>query len=68
MPANSPQEVDELIAKALSSGDLETALSLYEDDAVFIPPGAPATEPVRGKEVLRPSRVRVSGVESDAHN
>jgi uncharacterized protein (TIGR02246 family) len=53
MSANSPKEVDLLLAKAISSGDLDGMLSLYEPDALFIPPGAPASNPVRGKEALR---------------
>jgi uncharacterized protein (TIGR02246 family) len=53
MPANSPEELDLLVAKAISSGDLEAALSLYEADAVFIPPGQPSTDPVRGRDALR---------------
>ena len=53
MGANSPAEVDVLVAKALSSGDLEAGISLYEADAVFIPPGQPASEPVRGKGAIR---------------
>jgi ketosteroid isomerase-like protein len=53
MPASSPGELDLLIAKAISSGDADAAMSLYEDDAAFIPPGASASEPVRGKDALR---------------
>jgi uncharacterized protein (TIGR02246 family) len=53
MAANSPKEVDLLLAKAISSGDLDGMLSLYERDAVFIPPGAPVSNPTRGTEALR---------------
>ncbi len=49
MPAKSPKEVGQQLAEALSSGDSKGVLSLYEDDAVFIPPGEPASSPVRGK-------------------
>jgi uncharacterized protein (TIGR02246 family) len=53
MAAGSPAELEELLATTLSSGDAEAVLRLYEADAVFIPPGQPATEPVRGTVALR---------------
>jgi uncharacterized protein (TIGR02246 family) len=53
MPANSPEEVDTLVAKALSSRDIEGVMALYEDDAVFIPPGEPVSNALRGKAAIR---------------
>jgi len=35
MSAKTPADVDRLFAEALSAGDLDGALSMYEDDAVF---------------------------------
>lgn len=35
MPAHTPADVDRLFAEALSAGDLDGALALYEDDACF---------------------------------
>ena len=50
MPARTPAEVDQLIAEAVSRGDLEAALACYEDDASFVPqPG----QVVRGAAALR---------------
>lgn len=51
--ASSPKEVAANLGKALSSGDLEGVLSLYEDDAVFVAPGEPWSNPVRGKGAMR---------------
>jgi uncharacterized protein (TIGR02246 family) len=36
MTARTPADVDRLFAEALSSGDLQGALSLYEPDAIFV--------------------------------
>lgn len=54
MGARSPQEVAQQLAKALSSGDSAGVLSAYENAAVFIPPGAPASDP------REPSRTKCS--------
>ncbi len=44
MPARTPEEPDLLIAQALSAGDLEAAVDLYEPDASIAPqPGQVAT-------------------------
>jgi uncharacterized protein (TIGR02246 family) len=53
MPAKSPEEVQVLIRDALSSGDLEAVVSLYEADAALVPSGQPSTDPIRGKAALR---------------
>ncbi len=53
MPAKSPAEVQVLIEKAISSGDLEAVLSLYEAGAALIPSGQSWTDPVRGEGALR---------------
>ena len=48
--ARTPADVDRLFAAALSAGDLEGALALYEPDAVYYSePGDPA----RGHERIR---------------
>jgi len=50
LPAQTPQDVPRLIIEALNAQDLEAALSLYEDDAIFVPePGVTAT----GREEIR---------------
>jgi uncharacterized protein (TIGR02246 family) len=36
MPARNPEECDSLLLEALTRGDLETAVSLYEPDASFV--------------------------------
>ena len=35
MPAETPEQVTQLLADAFGSGDLEAALALYEPDATF---------------------------------
>ena len=53
MPANRPEQCDILIAQAISSGDIEAAIALYEPGATFVSePGqtASGTGPIR--EVL----------------
>lgn len=37
MAAMSPEAVDELFERHLNAGDLEALVSLYEEDAVFVP-------------------------------
>ncbi len=37
MPAHIPADVDRLFAEALSSGDLDGALAMHEDDACYVP-------------------------------
>jgi uncharacterized protein (TIGR02246 family) len=37
MPAQQPADVNRLIAQALSTGDREAALALYEAEAAFVP-------------------------------
>jgi len=47
MPAQQPADVNRLIAEALSSGNREAALALYEAEAAFVPqPG----QVVKGRE------------------
>ena len=50
MPASNPEDVDLLLGEALSGGDLEAAMALYEPDAAFVAqPGQVVTGPaVRG--------------------
>lgn len=52
MAAWSPEEVDLLVAKAVSAGDVDAAVALYEADAVFVPPGHPWMRPVRGADAI----------------
>ena len=50
MPANTPEQCDILVGQAISSGDVEAALALYEPDAAFV------TEPgqtVTGAQAIR---------------
>ena len=37
MPANKPEDCDLLVVKAISEGNIEAALALYEPDATFAP-------------------------------
>ena len=36
MPARKPEECDSLLLEAITQGDLETAVALYETDASFV--------------------------------
>jgi uncharacterized protein (TIGR02246 family) len=50
MPARTPEEVLLLLAQALTAGDLESAVALYEPEATFVAqPGAVVT----GTEAIR---------------
>jgi uncharacterized protein (TIGR02246 family) len=50
MPARTPEEVLLLLARALTAGDLESAVALYEPGATFVAqPGAVVT----GTEAIR---------------
>ena len=62
MPANSPQEVAKLIARGLSSGDLDGIIALYEPSACLVPePGqvlhgaAAIREGIAGFLALKPT-------------
>ena len=37
MPARTPAECDTLLGQAINSGDIDTALALYEPNATFAP-------------------------------
>ena len=53
MPTNNPEETNQLLAKALNSGDLEAAVALYEADATFFPePGQAVTGTASIREAL----------------
>ncbi|HLT20562.1 MAG TPA: nuclear transport factor 2 family protein [Thermomicrobiales bacterium] len=48
--ARTPADVDRLFAEALSAGDLEGALAMYEPDAVY---HSEPSHPARGHERIR---------------
>ncbi|MFF0451350.1 YybH family protein [Streptomyces sp. NPDC004609] len=48
---NSVTELNELFVEAMNAGDLELAVSCWDEDTVF--QTAPGTEPVRGLPALR---------------
>jgi|SRR6185369_3532200 len=45
MPANSPEEICDLFKRYMADGDLESVLTLYDADAVFL---NEAGEPAKG--------------------
>ena len=51
--ATTPEEISQLIGDAISSGDLEAALSLYEPQATFVMPRALGEGSVTGLAGLR---------------
>jgi ketosteroid isomerase-like protein len=53
LKATTPQEVSQLIGDAITGGDLEGALSLYEPGATFVMPSALGEGSVTGLAGLR---------------
>ena len=51
--ANTPEDVSRLIGEAISSGDMDAALSLYEPGATFAMPTAFGEGSVTGHDGLR---------------
>ena len=51
--ATKPEELSRLIGDAITAGDLEGALSLYETDATFAIPAAFGEGSVTGHDALR---------------
>lgn len=52
MPAYTPEDVDRLLGEAISAGDLDTALALYEPEACLV---AEPGQIARGREAIRQS-------------
>lgn len=50
MPATTPEQVNELLIEALTNGDLDAALAMYEPGASFVSNG----ETVSGIDAIRP--------------
>ena len=54
MPAQKPEECDQLLFKTIDTGDLDAALELYEPDAVFVvAPGQVVTGHTAIRKVLK---------------
>ncbi len=54
MPAHKPEECDQLLFETIDTGDLDAALDLYEQDAVFVvAPGHVVTGHAAIREVLQ---------------
>jgi ketosteroid isomerase-like protein len=51
--ANTPEETSRLIGEAITSGDMDAALSLYEPDATFAMPKGLGEGSVTGLDGLR---------------
>lgn len=58
--AAAPAEVVTLLADALQDGRVNDALSLYEDDAVFIP--QPGSQPITGHDAIRDALTRFAAL------
>jgi uncharacterized protein (TIGR02246 family) len=50
MPAHKPEECDLILFDVIAKGDLDAALDLYEQDAVFVVPGG---QVVTGRAAIR---------------
>src|SRR5688572_2387842 len=50
MAGQSPEQTDRLMDEAVSAGDADAAVALFEPDAVLVLPGRPA---VRGRDAIR---------------
>jgi uncharacterized protein (TIGR02246 family) len=51
--ANTPEDISRLIGEAITSGDLDAALSLYEPDATFVIPKGFGEGSVTGLDGIR---------------
>ena len=51
--ANTPEDTSRLLGKAITSGDVDAALSLYEPDATFAMPTGFGEGSVTGHDALR---------------
>ena len=58
MPANSPEDICRLFQQAMAEGDLESVMSAYDPQAVFV---NPAGEIKKGKDACMPCRFGASG-------
>ena len=53
MPATSPEQCDILVGQAISAGDVDAAVALYEPGATFVPePGKTVTGTAAIREVM----------------
>jgi uncharacterized protein (TIGR02246 family) len=69
LPASKPEEINQLLGIALSKGDLEGAMALYEPDATFVPQpgqvvaGAAIKEAINAFIALKPTlQIEVTSV------
>ena len=51
MIARQPEDCDRLIGEAITAGDLDAAVALYEPGATFVP--EPGSDGVSGQEAIR---------------
>jgi len=53
MPANSPHELHQMFAKAMTDGDAEALMALYEPESALVPPGGEPSEAITTAEGRR---------------
>jgi ketosteroid isomerase-like protein len=53
MPAQSPRELHEMFAKAMTAGDTEALMVLYEQESALVPPGGMPSEAIKTVEGRR---------------
>jgi ketosteroid isomerase-like protein len=58
MPAKDPKDICRLFQQAMADGDLESALNLYDSEAVFV---KQTGEVAKGKQALKRSWPRLPG-------
>lgn len=51
MAETNPEDIHQLFEDYFNSGDLESLLGLYTDDAAFVP--EPGAQPLTGKDAIR---------------
>ncbi len=56
MPATTPEQVSEQLIDALSRGDIDTAIALYEPEASFVGDGKVVSGTASIRSCWRPSR------------
>ena len=52
-PASTPEDVDRMLGEAITAGDMDAALSLYEPGATFAMPAGLGEGSVTGTDALR---------------
>jgi len=53
MPAQSPEELHQMFAKAMTAGDVDAIMALYEGKSALVPPGGAPSDAIKTAEGKR---------------